>query len=111
MDRIRFRSHCPICHGGGSKYWSHYSCGGDLYLCNNGILECENCDARDYIFNWRFNCDQCHVAGEFKKGSYQGFLFALSQFDKAGVPRIFIMTLLNLLTKFQSELVQNYKEY
>ena len=68
--RLRFVSRCcPICNDPKTCYWHHgtgeyknkfasaeETNNGELYIYDDGTIECEICHQRDNIENWRFEC-------------------------------------------------------
>ena len=69
--RLRFVSGCPfyndskICywHHGTGKYENKFASAeetnnGDLYIYEDGTIECDICHQRDNIENWKFECDK-----------------------------------------------------
>ena len=68
MQFVRFRSPCPVCKSG-YFYWNHENCGGDLYLNQNAKLFCISCFEADFVFRWKFNCNNHGFhSGGFKYG-------------------------------------------
>ena len=68
--RLRFVSRCcPICNDYKTCYWHHgtgkyenkfasaeETNNGELYIYDDGTIECDICHQRDNIENWRFEC-------------------------------------------------------
>ena len=112
MVRVRFQSTCPACRNPDYFYWIHHNCGGDLYLDNYGKLICDECDAEDFIFRWKFDCgnrnNNAHEGG-FEYGCLQGFLACLSNLGKLqNPPGNFIIDVTRVLMEHQNEFSQNY---
>ena len=111
MVRVRFQSTCPACRNTNYYYWTHYNCGGELYLDNNAMLICDRCPAKDYIFRWKFDCkgtSDSHKGG-FQYGNLQGFLACLSNLGKLeNPPGNFIIEVTRVLMDHQSEFSNNY---
>ena len=115
MVRVRLQSSCPSCTNNNFYFWVHSRCGGDLYLDNRAMLICDNCDAEDYIFRWKFDCgnrnNRSHEAG-FEFGCLQGFLACLSSLGKLqNPPGNFILEVTQILMQHQNEFRQNYSFY
>ena len=67
--KYKFCSICPICSGTELFHW-HHGTGdynnkfasanqthyGNLYIYDDGTIECEVCHLKDIIYNWRFDC-------------------------------------------------------
>lgn len=115
MVRVRFQSSCPSCPNNNFYFWVHNRCGGNLYLDNRAMLICDNCDAEDYIFRWKFDCgnrnNRSHEGG-FEFGCLQGFLACLSSLGKLqNPPGNFILEVTQILMQHQNEFRQNYSFY
>ena len=112
MVKVRFQSTCPVCSWINSNfyYWVHHNCGGDLYLDNYGYLICEDGDAEDFVFRWKFDCGKYRVhSGGFKYGCLQGFYACLSSLTKLNnPPGNFIMNVMNVLYAHKYEIQENY---
>eukprot|EP00299_Pterocystis_sp_00344_P015910 c7962_g1_i2.p1 GENE.c7962_g1_i2~~c7962_g1_i2.p1 ORF type:complete len:108 (-),score=19.29 c7962_g1_i2:130-453(-) len=48
----------PTCTDRTSKTWHHASCGGAIWMDDEGFLECEKKDARYFIKHWSFACSK-----------------------------------------------------
>lgn len=112
MSRVRFQSTCPACRNNEFYYWIHHNCGGDLYLDNNAYLICDDGDARDFIFRWKFDCgnrkDDAHRGG-FEYGCLQGFMACLSNLGKLqNPPANFIMDVIDVLREHKNEFREEY---
>lgn len=114
MVRVRFQSTCPVCSWINSNfyYWVHHNCGGDLYLDNYGYLICDDGDAEDFVFRWKFDCGKRNNGvhkGGFERGCLQGFLACLSNLGKLqNPPGNFIIDVTRVLMEHQHEFSQNY---
>ena len=108
MVRVRFYSQCPVCRSERSYYWIHHSCGGDLYLDDDGMLNCDECDSYDYIFRWKFDCGRRsnnYHKGGFEYGNFQGFLACISFLAKLrNPPGNFIVDVIDVLYRHKDEI-------
>lgn len=75
--KIRFHAGCPV---SGCKnafipiYWQHSVDLGRMFIYDNGYLECEKCETKGLIIDWKFDCGD-HF---YEYASYQGFLNMLA---------------------------------
>lgn len=106
MPFVRFKSSCPVCGNPKLIFWTHYNCGGDLYLNEKAILFCNRCPQRDFMFRWKFDCES--HSGGFRNGNTQGFYACLSNLYKINAPPQFILDVVNILYQHQYEMSQNY---
>ena len=75
--KIRFIAGCPVqgCPNGSSSIcWQHSRDNGDMYIYDNGSLECDDCGTDGLIIDWKFDCG----AHDYQYASYQGFLNMIS---------------------------------
>ena len=71
--KVRFYAGCPVLgciNANKSIYWYHAICNGKMFIYDDGFLECENCQTKGLIIDWKFDCGD-HV---YEYASYQGFL-------------------------------------
>ena len=86
---------CPICLSGKIFYWHHgtgiyenkfassnETHNGNLYIYDDGTIECDACHQRDNIKNWKFNCGDCdnHYYYEPSKMRLARMLYSMSRF-------------------------------
>jgi len=75
--KFRFSAGCPIqnCKNSNTTInWVHATDNGDMYIFDDGHLECEDCGTSGLIIDWLFDCS----AHDYQYASYQGFLNMIS---------------------------------
>ena len=71
--KVRFSASCPIqnCKNANTPInWIHTPDSGDMYIFDNGYLQCDDCGTKGLIIDWMFDCG----AHDYQYASYQGFL-------------------------------------
>jgi hypothetical protein len=59
---VRFKSLCPVldCNNADLIYWKHAGCSnGTETLDSEGDVKCEQCGLKDFIMNWKYQCQKC----------------------------------------------------
>ena len=77
INEIDFVSPCPVeeCINNNTMYrWRHHNCGGYERITNQGKIYCLRCPTDGLFVDWKFNCGD----HDYKKGSFQGFLYAIN---------------------------------
>ena len=77
ISEIDFVSPCPVldCKNTETKIrWCHQYCGGYERVTNQGKIYCRKCLTDGLFTDWKFNCGE----HDYKKGSFQGFLYAIN---------------------------------
>ena len=75
--KLRFYAGCPVqgCRNANTPiYWSHAHDNGDMYIFDNGYLECDDCYTKGLIIDWKFDCGE----HDYQYASYQGYLNMIS---------------------------------
>lgn len=59
---------CPVCLQNGIenvplRYWEHESCGGRIFIGDNGMFKCEKCGHTNVIVLWQYHCPVHEDAG------------------------------------------------
>ena len=94
---------CPVCPSRKICYWHHgtgiyknkfassnETHNGNLYIYDDGTIECDACHQRDNIKNWKFNCGE-HSYDEPSRMGLSDMLCSMSQF---GADKKFIYNVL-----------------
>lgn len=59
--KVRFIAGCPVkgcTNGNRAIYWCHNQDDGDMYIFDNGYLECDDCNTNGLIIDWKFDCGE-----------------------------------------------------
>lgn len=59
---------CPVCIQNGLtnvplRYWEHASCGGTVFIGDNGMYKCDKCGHENVIVLWQYHCPVHEEAG------------------------------------------------
>lgn len=75
---------CPVCIDQGrntpQSFWSHYNCGGSMFVGDNAYFKCQRCGDNKHVRYWSFTCPthSSQASQEFLKPSSQAMAQAIS---------------------------------
>lgn len=80
---IRLYISCPVCIDKGRStphtFWTHYGCGGNIYVGDNAHYKCTKCGKSDHVQKWAYNCPtHSNSPDEFVGASCQALASAIS---------------------------------
>lgn len=79
---------CPSCKTEGGKDWVCAVDNEDVFLNEDGVMECADGTHTGLVIEWKWNCGSSAHCGKFLAAEYEGFIFAMSQAvqltDRAG---------------------------
>ena len=81
--KVRLIMGCPCkgCNNNEIISWTHSSCGGGLWIDDEGDIYCEKCHMSGFISDMRFKCETHSLEREFgsSKDNYSSIISQLSR--------------------------------
>lgn len=76
MTKWLFNTSCPACSNQSKSQWVHKDCNGNIYIYEDGDLQCDYCSKSGFILDWKFACE--NHRSEYREPNIHSVLRAIA---------------------------------